>query len=92
MFPRGRVAHVRGVEAATRLAGVIDAVVERAPGELIGEVHDGRNRPGHVLVRGEHPAVVQQTLAAVRALIRVDYEHAAGVAPLDLVTCGGSAS
>ncbi len=90
MFPRGRIVDVRGVEAAKRLPGVIDAAVERTPGELIDDVHDGRSRPGHVLVRGDDRAAVQQTLAAVRSLIRIDYEHAADVAPLDLVNAVGS--
>jgi biotin carboxylase len=90
MFPRGRVVDVRGVEAATQLPGVIDAAVERAPGELIDDVHDGRHRPGHVLVRGDDRAAAQRTLAAVRSLIRIDYEHAADVAPLDLVNAVGS--
>ena len=84
MFPRGRVVAVRGVEAARRIPGVIEAHVERVPGETIDEVHDGRSRPGHVLVWGRGRDEVQRTLAEVRALIRLDYEHATDVAPLDL--------
>ncbi len=84
MFPHGRVVAVRGVEAARRLPGVIDACVERVPGEFIDDVHDGRSRPGHVLVSGPDRAGVQRTLADVRTLIRLDYEHAADVAPIDL--------
>jgi biotin carboxylase len=84
MFPRGRVVAVRGVEEARRLPGVIDVCVERVPGESIQDVHDGRSRPGHVLVSGRNRAEVQRTLADVRALIRIDYDHASGVAPMDL--------
>jgi biotin carboxylase len=82
MFPRGRVVAIRGVEAARRLPGVIDACIERVPGDSIDEVHDGRSRPGHVLVWGRDRAEVQRTLADVRALIRLDYDHATDVPPL----------
>jgi biotin carboxylase len=82
MFPPGRIAAVRGVEAARRLPGVIDVCVERVPGESIDEVRDGRSRPGHVLVWGRDRASVQRTLADVRALIRLDYEDARDVAPV----------
>jgi biotin carboxylase len=85
MFPRGRVVAVRGVDAARRLPGVIDASVERAPGESIDEVHDGRSRPGHLLVWGRDRGEVQRTLSDARALIRLDYDHATDVPPLDLV-------
>ena len=88
MFPRGRVLAVHGVEAAKAHPGVIDACVERAPGDWIDEIHDGRSRPGHVLAWGPDRAGVQQTLADVRALIRLDYESARGVAPFDLVETG----
>ena len=37
---------------AKRLPGVIDACVERAANDVIEDVHDGRSRPGHVLVCG----------------------------------------
>jgi biotin carboxylase len=84
MFPRGRVTAVRGVDQARRLRGVIDVCVERLPGEVIGEVHDGRSRPGHVLVSGRSRAEVQQIITEVRGMIRLDYEHAADVAPLQI--------
>jgi biotin carboxylase len=83
MFPRGRVKAVRGVEQARQLAGVIDAMVERRAGDAIGEVRDGRSRPGHVLVEAQDRESVQQLLAAVRKLIRIDFEHQPDVAPLD---------
>jgi biotin carboxylase len=83
MFPPGCVVAVRGVEEASRLSGVIDVCVERVPGEAIHDVHDGRSRPGHVLVSGRNRTEVQRTLADVRALIRLDYDDAADVAPLD---------
>jgi biotin carboxylase len=84
MFPRGRVVAVRGVEEARRLAGVIDVCVECGPGDSIHDVHDGRGRPGHVLVSGGNRAEVQQTIADVRARIRLDYDDATDVAPMDL--------
>jgi biotin carboxylase len=92
MFPRGRVRAVRGVEAAKRIPGVVDVCVERRPGESIEEVHDGRNRPGHVLVCGATRADVQRTLAAVRALIRLDYSDASDVAPIELASIAAAAS
>ena len=85
MFPRGRVVAVHGVEAAKALPGVIDACVERVPGESVDDVHDGRSRPGHVLVWGSDRAAVQRTLSDVRKVIRLDYEDAADVRPLELV-------
>src|SRR5262249_30178351 len=84
MFPRGRVVAVRGVDEARRLPGVVDACVERTAGDDIGEVHDGRSRPGHVLAWGETREAVQRTLAGARSLIRLDYDRATGVAPLEL--------
>jgi len=85
MFPRGRVTAVRGVAAARAIPGVIDACVERVAGDAIGEVHDGRSRPGHVLVTAATRAEVQQRIAQVRDAIRLDYDDAADVAPIDLV-------
>jgi len=79
MFPPGRVTAVRGVDEARSLPGVIDACVERVPGDTIDEVRDGRSRPGHVLVSGATPADVQRTIARVRDLIEIDYDHASGV-------------
>ena len=86
LFPRGRVTAVHGVDAARQLPGVIDACVERRAGDFIDDVHDGRSRPGHVLVCGRDRTDVQETLARVRALIRIDYEHAAGVASIEAPT------
>ena len=85
MFPRGRVTAVRGVEAACRIPGVIDACVERRPGDAIDAVHDGRSRPGHVLVTAASRAEVQHRIAQVRDAIRLDYERATDVAPIDLL-------
>jgi biotin carboxylase len=79
MFPPGRVTAVRGVDEARSLPGVIDACVERVAGETIDEVRDGRSRPGHLLVSGATAADVQRTIAGVRDLIEIDYEHVSGV-------------
>jgi len=84
MFPQGRVVAVRGVEEARRLPSVVDVRVERAPGESIGEVHDGRSRPGYVLAIGRDRDDVQRTLRDVRALVRLDFEDASGVAPIEI--------
>jgi biotin carboxylase len=84
MFPPGSVRAVRGVEAARRVPGVIEVSIERGPGEEIGEVRDGRSRPGHILAWGDSRAGVQRTLAEARALIRLDYQQASDVAPLGL--------
>jgi biotin carboxylase len=83
LFRPGRIVAVHGVDAARRLPGVIDAVVERVSGETIGEVHDGRSRPGHVLASGASRGDVQRTIAAVRRAVRIDYEDARDVPPLD---------
>jgi biotin carboxylase len=84
MFPPGRVAAIRGVAEALGLPGVIDASVEAKAGERIDEVHDGRSRPGHVLVWGNLRADVQRLLMDVRRRIRLDYDDVTGVAPLEL--------
>lgn len=83
IFPRGRITAVRGEADARLMRGVIDACVERQPGDTIEEVRDGRSRPGHVLVYGRTRDEVQDVLRAVRATIRIDYEGALGVAPLE---------
>ena len=80
MFPPGRVAAVRGLDEARRVPGVIDVCVERTKGDVIDEVRDGRSRPGHLLASGETRADVQHTIARVRSLVRLDYEHATYVA------------
>jgi biotin carboxylase len=82
MFPPGRVAAVRGVEEAQGVPGVVDVCVEPTAGDVIDAVRDGRSRPGHLLVSGETPAAVQNVIARVRSLIRVDYEHTRDVAAL----------
>ena len=84
MFPHGRVAAVHGVAEALAVPGVIDVCVERQPGEHIHAVHDGRSRPGYVLVRGRDRDEVKRVLRAVRRCIRLDYDDASGVAPLEL--------
>jgi len=84
MFPPGRVTAVHGVSEAKALPGVIDACVEASPGDRIDAVHDGRSRPGHVLVCGRDRAEVQQRIADVRRGIRLEYDDGARVAPLDM--------
>jgi biotin carboxylase len=86
IFPPGRVAVVRGVEEARGLPGVIDACIEATPGDRIDPVHDGRSRPGHLLVWGSDRAGVQDVIAAVRRRVRIDYETAFGVAPAAMPT------
>ena len=83
MFPPGRVAAVHGVADALALPGVIDACVERKPGEHIHAVHDGRSRPGYLLVRGRDRDDVQRVLREARRRIRLDYDDASGAAPLE---------
>lgn len=83
MFPPGRVRAVLGVPEAQRIPGVIDACVERAPGDTIDVIRDGRSRPGHVLVCGDSRAEVQDRLESVRAAIRIEYEDGAVSAPLN---------
>jgi biotin carboxylase len=80
MFPEGTVSAVRGVDEASSVPGVIDVCVEAGRGDVIGEVRDGRSRPGHLLVSGQTPGDVQRTIARVRDLVRVDYADAVGVA------------
>ena len=82
LFPPGRVTRVRGLDEAGRVPGVIDVCVEPAAGDVIDRVVDGRSRPGHLLVAAETGRAVQQAISRVRELVRLDYEHAADVAPL----------
>jgi biotin carboxylase len=82
MFPPGRVRHVRGLDDAQAIPGVIDVCVERAPGDTIDVIRDGRSRPGHVLVEGKSREAVQAVLRAVHAAIRVEYDGGRESAPL----------
>jgi len=84
LFPPGRVTAVHGIAEARALPGVIDACVETEPGERIGAVHDGRSRPGHVLVYGSDRADVQRLIGEVRRRIRLDYDSGCDVAPLEM--------
>jgi biotin carboxylase len=81
MFPPGRVARVHGLDEARSVPGVIDVCVERLPGEQIEPVHDGRSRPGHLLVHGPSRSAVQATIAAVRSAVRVEFDDHQQVAP-----------
>jgi biotin carboxylase len=80
MFPSGMVSAVRGVDEARSVPGVIDVCVEPVPGDMIGQVRDGRSRPGHLLVSGPTREDVQRVIARVRDLVRIDYANAVGVA------------
>ena len=86
MFPPGPVRAVHGVSDALSIPGVIDVCVERAPGDTIDVVRDGRSRPGHVLVHGNSRDDVQAALRAVRSAIRVEYDGGTISAPLNLDT------
>jgi len=86
MFPPGHVRAVHGVDDAARIAGVIDVCVEREPGDVIEAVRDGRSRPGHVLVHGASRERVQDTLAAVREAIQIEYADGVRSGPLNLHT------
>jgi biotin carboxylase len=79
MFPSGVVSAVRGIDEAGSVPGVIDVCVEAAPGDMIGQVRDGRSRPGHLLVSGQTREDVQRVIARVRDLVRIDYANVAGV-------------
>ncbi len=85
MFPCGRVAAVHGVAAARCVPGVIDVCIERRPGDRIDDVHDGRSRPGHLLVHADDRAGVQAIVADVCRLVRVEYDDGRVAAPLPLV-------
>jgi biotin carboxylase len=91
LFPCGTVTAVRGIEEARTLPGVIEVCVERQPGDSIGQVHDGRSRPGHVLVVGDSAADVRRTLADVRQLVRIDFEDQSEVGPLALAAVSSHA-
>jgi biotin carboxylase len=84
MFPTGRVRAVHGLDEAAGMPGVIDVCIERAAGDTIEVVRDGRSRPGHVLVEGSSREEVQAILRAVRAAIRVEYEDGVHSAPFSL--------
>jgi hypothetical protein len=80
MFPSGVVSAVQGVDEARSVPGVIDVCVEPAPGDMIGQVRDGRSRPGHLLVSGPTREDVRRIIGRVRDLVRIDYANAVGVA------------
>lgn len=82
IFPPGLVSTVRGIEEASAVPGVVDVCVEPGPGDTIGEVCDGRSRPGHLLATGRTRDDVQNTIERVRDVIRIDYADAVGVAAL----------
>jgi biotin carboxylase len=86
MFPAGQVRAVHGVDEAAGIPGVIDACVEREPGDVIEAIRDGRSRPGHVLVHGDSREHVQDTLAGVREAIQIEYADGSRSRPLNLHT------
>jgi biotin carboxylase len=50
---RGTVQRVEGVELAAAQDGIIEVVVDAAPGQTIGPISADGDRPGYVIARGE---------------------------------------
>jgi biotin carboxylase len=84
LFPPGRITAVDGVDAARALPGVIDLTIERQAGETITTVHDGRSRPGHLLVCAETREAVQQLIRDARERLSLDYEDRLHVPPVPM--------
>jgi biotin carboxylase len=85
MFPPGQVQSVHGVDAASRISGVVDLTIEPGPGDRIEEVHDGRSRPGHLLVVGDTRGDAQDVVHQVRDLVRLDYADGTAAGPIPLL-------
>lgn len=73
-FPAGVVKAIHGVEAARRLPGVQEILLEFEPGQQIFPPNDDRSRPGLVIIFGRTRAEVLDTTARVMETIIVDVE------------------
>ena len=82
MFPPGCIRRITGLDRARSVPGVIDVTIERDVGERVDRVHDGRSRPGHLLVCAPTAAAAQQIVQQVHDVIRLDYDDGRAVAPL----------
>jgi biotin carboxylase len=74
MLPHGRLQSIAGLDELRATPGVVDADLERRAGDVIGEIRDGRSRPGHVIAVGASRAEVESIAAAAIAKLRLEYE------------------
>jgi biotin carboxylase len=75
--PPGRIAAVRGVDAARALPGVIEVLVSRAPGNIVPVAESSAARAAMILATGATVAEARVNAARAVATIRIDMAEVA---------------
>jgi biotin carboxylase len=70
LAPPGRVVQVEGVDEARAVAGVIDALSYRSPGDVVAPIAVGADRAGFVLATGSTRAEAEAAAAAAARRVR----------------------
>jgi len=73
MLPRGRLKRITGIEEMQAVPGIVEAQLERTPGDVIGSIVDGRSRPGYVLAVGHTRDEVESVAATAINKLQIEY-------------------
>ena len=68
-----RIKHIRGLAAAKQISGVLDLQIERKTGDNVGEIRDGRSRPGLVLAVGANRKELDEIIGQVGSTLDIGY-------------------
>ncbi len=74
MLPKGRIKRIDGEESIKTMPGVLDFLIERKVGDVIGDIEDGRSRPGYLLAYSTKTEELQQIVQHALATMTVEYE------------------
>ena len=68
-----RIKHIRGLAAARQISGVLDLQIERKTGDNVGEIRDGRSRPGLVLAVGANRKELDEIIGQIGSTLDIGY-------------------
>lgn len=77
LLPAGRIRSIRGVDEARRLPGAVAADYLLQPGDIVGTIENGAQRPGYLLGVGDSRDDVLRLVERAKELLHVDMEPAA---------------
>ena len=78
MLENKKIKTISGLDDVLNSKGIIDFKIERKVGEHVGEVKDGRSRPGYVLAVGSDNAEATKLIQNALSKLRIDYFLARG--------------
>jgi biotin carboxylase len=74
MLDRGTIKAVDGLDEIRKMEGIVDIDIERNAGDTIGEIKDGRSRPGYVLSVGKDRDAVTRNISEALSKLRISYQ------------------